>query len=266
MFVPRPKSLEVFTSRNSIFIYCLILSLAFFCATPLSAQIVAQYDFEDGTTQGWGAFNTPTAPVNTTAASENGTHSLLATTNSSGGSSGPSINPNLLPGATYTITGFVQLTAGETATAANFTVQRQDPSCSGGTCYDTIGTYQVPVSDSGWAQIGGTYVVSTTETALTLYAQLVGPSTQQTFYLDNVVITETAPPPNGSAVAAYTFQDGGLDGWAPFGSVTLTNTVSPLTDPSGNTHSLLTSGRSATFMGPSLDLLEGKRLGCGCHL
>ena len=43
-----------------------------------------------------------------------------------------------------------------------------------GTCYDTIGTYQVPVSDSGWVQIGGCYTVSTTETGLTLYAQLVG--------------------------------------------------------------------------------------------
>jgi hypothetical protein len=39
------------------------------------------------------------------------------------------------------------------------------PSCSGGICFDTIGTFQVPVSDSGWAQIGGSYTVGATETA-----------------------------------------------------------------------------------------------------
>ncbi|MBV9182060.1 MAG: endo-1,4-beta-xylanase, partial [Acidobacteria bacterium] len=48
----------------------------------------------------------------------------------------------------------------------------------------------------------------------------------------------------------------GLDGWEPFGSVSLTNTISPIADPAGNTHSLLTSGRTAGFMGPSLNLLS----------
>ncbi len=54
------------------------------------------------------------------------------------------------------------------------------------------------MSSSGWAQIGGSYTVSTTETGLQLYAQLVGPTTAQSFYLDDVVITETAPPPGGT--------------------------------------------------------------------
>ena len=76
----------------------------------------------------------------------------------------------------------------------------------------------------GWAQIGGSYTVSATETGLTLYAQLVGATTAQSFYLDDVVITETAPPPGGTPIATYTFADGGLDGWTPFGSATLTNT------------------------------------------
>ncbi|MGB6194134.1 MAG: carbohydrate binding domain-containing protein, partial [Terracidiphilus sp.] len=192
-----------------------ILALTFACAAAVNAQTVATYSFEDGTAQGWTSFNGASAPVATTAAAYDGSHSLLTTT-STAGAGGPSIPLTgvLQAGAKYTITGYVMLTSGESASNADFTIKRSDPSCSGGTCYDTIGTYQVPVADSGWVQIGGSYTVSTTETALTLYAQLVGASSAQSFYLDDVVITQTAPPPGGNVVAQYTFADGGLDGWS----------------------------------------------------
>ena len=241
--------------KNRVSYFILVLALLF--AGHLGAQTVATYSFEDGTADGWTSFNGASTPVATTAAAYAGTYSLLTSTSSSG-SGGPSISLNgvLVPGAQYTITGYVQLTAGETASNANFTIKRTDPSCSGGTCYDTVGSYQVAVSSSGWVQIGGSYTASATETGLTLYAQLVGATSAQSFYLDDVVITETAPPPGGTPVAAYTFQDGGLDGWSPFGPVTLTNTTSPIADPSGNSHSLLTSNRTAGYMGPSLNLLN----------
>lgn len=177
---------------------CLILVLALLCASRLGAQTVATYSFEDGTADGWTSFNGASTPVATTAAAYAGSYSLLTSTSSSG-SGGPSISLNgtLLPGAKYTITGYVRLTSGEAASDANFTIKRTDPSCSGGTCYDTVGPYQVAVSSSGWVQIGGSYTVSATETGLTLYAQLVGATSAQSFYLDEVVITETAPPPGG---------------------------------------------------------------------
>ena len=75
-----------------------------------------------------------------TLLAEAGSFSLLTTTGSTG-QGGPSISMTgtLLAGAKYTITGFVQLTPGESATNANFTIKRSDPSCSGGTCFDTIG-------------------------------------------------------------------------------------------------------------------------------
>ena len=231
--------------------------LVLLCCAGLSAQVVATYSFEDGTADGWTSFNGASTPVATTAASYVGSYSLLTTTSSSG-SGGPSIplNTVLLAGAKYTITGWVQLTSGESASNANFTIKRSDPSCSGGTCYDTVGNYEVGVTDSGWTQIGGSYTVSTTETGLTLYAQLVGATSAQSFYLDDVVITETAPPPGGTPIAAYTFSDGGLDGWAPFGSVTLTNTAPPVLDPHGDALALLTTNRTAGYMGPSLNLLS----------
>ena len=222
----------------------------------LRAQTVATYDFEDGTAEGWISFFGASAPVATNAAAYSGSNSLLTSTSSSG-TGGPSISLSsvLLPGAQYTITGWVRLTSGEAASNANFTMRRSDASCSGGACYDLIGSYTVAVNDSGWAQIGGTYTPATTETGLLLYAQLVGASSAQSFYLDDVVITQTAPPPGGTPVATYTFSDGGLDGWAPFGSPTLSNAVSPLADPGGNPNSLLTTNRTAGYMGPSLNLL-----------
>ena len=161
---------------------CVILVLVLLFARHLGAQTVATYSFEDGTADGWTSFNGASTPVATNAAAYAGSYSLLTTTGS-GGAGGPSVSLNsvLQAGAKYTITGYVQLTAGESATNANFTIRRSDPSCSGGTCYDTIGTYQVPVSDSGWVQIGGSYTVSTTETGLTLYAQLVGADQRAVF-------------------------------------------------------------------------------------
>ena len=250
--LPKYQALGAASCRWTLIALIVLLLLS--TGQPLRAQVVAQYSFENGT-QGWSGFFNSTVQVST-AAAESGSQSLLATTNSSG-QGGPSISLNtvLLPGATYTITGYVMLTNGEAATNANFTIARSDPACSGGTCYDTIGTYQVPVSDSGWSLIGGTYKVSSTETALLLYAQLVGPTTTQSFYLDNVVITETAPPPGGTPVATYTFADGGLDGWEPFGSVSLSNSVPPVPDPNADSRSLLVTNRTATYMGPSLSLL-----------
>src|SRR5277367_4851128 len=223
----------------------------------VEAQTIATYSFEDGTADGWTSFNGATTPVASNAAAESGSLSLLTTTGATG-QGGPSIlaSSTLQAGAKYTITGFVQLAPGESPSNANFTVKRTDPTCSGGTCFDTVGSFEVAVSDSGWAQIGGSYTVSATETGLTLYAQLVGPTTAQSFYLDDVTITETAPPPGGTPVATYTFSDGGLDGWCPFGSATLANATPPVVDPNGDTNSLLVTNRTATYMGPSLNLLS----------
>lgn len=235
-----------------------LLPLLLLAAAPLArAQTVATYNFDDGTADGWTSFNGATTPTATTAASYTGAYSLLTSTSSTG-SGGPAINLGSLlqAGAQYTITGYVMLAPGEPDTNANFTIKRSDPACSGGTCYDTVGSYQVPVTSSSWTQIGGSYTVSATETGLTLYAQLVGATSAQSFYLDDVVITETAPPPGGTPVATYTFANGSTDGWTPFGSDTVTGAQLPLADPSGDNYGLLTTNRTATYMGPGLNLLN----------
>src|SRR5215475_584196 len=234
-----------------------VLFLSLLCPTVGRAQVIAQYDFEDGSTQGWTSFNGASAPANSTDVAQSGTHSLLTTTNSSG-AGGPGIQlTNLVPGASYQITAFVRLTSGTTATNANLTMKRSDasnPSCSGGTCFDTIGNFQVPVTDSGWAQVGGTYTVSTTETGLFLYAQLIGPTSAQSFYLDDVVINQIGAPPGGpqdNSGITTTFEDGGLDGWSSRASAVLANSTQ---DAHGGSHSLLTTSRVAAFDGPQISV------------
>jgi endo-1,4-beta-xylanase len=253
-----PGIRSFFARQNRVnFLVSSFIIFTILCIARADAQTIATYSFEDGTAQGWTSFNGASVPVATNAAAYAGSYSLLTTTGTTG-QGGPSINVGgvLEAGAKYTITGYLRLTSGESATNANFTIRRSDPSCSGGTCYDTIGTYQVPVNDAGWTQIGGSYTASTTETGLSLYAQLVGAATAQSFYLDDVVITQTAPPPGGTTVQTYTWSDGGLDGWGSFGSVTLTNAAPPLMDPAGDANALLTTNRTATYMGPSLNLLS----------
>ncbi|MDB6101852.1 MAG: Endo,4-beta-xylanase precursor [Gammaproteobacteria bacterium] len=241
-------------SSRSRLIFGTAFLFALLFTPPVHAQVVAQYGFEDGTAQGWTSFNGAGAPVNSAAAAHSGTQSLLTATNSSGGG-GPGIQlTNLVPGASYQITAYVLLSSGETATAANLTLQRSDPGCSGGTCYDTIGTYQVPVSDSGWVQVGGTYTVSSSETGLLLYAQLVGPTSAQSFYLDDVVINQIAGPPGGpqdNSGITTTFEDSALDGWSSRAGAALANSTA---DAHGGAHSLLVTNRVAVYDGPQISV------------
>lgn len=226
----------------------ILLAISLLGFAPLSAQTIATYDFENGSTDGWGPFYGPNTQVSTTAAAYSGNSSLLSTT--SGGASDPAIDVSgiLQPGATYTITGWVRLTSGESPLNANFTIKRTD---TDGTHYDFVQNYEVPVNDSGWAQIGGTYTPTTTETGLLLYAQLVNAS--GSFYLDDVVITQTAPAPGGTTVKEWTFA-GGQDGWFPFGSPTLSVTAPPVQDPNHNANALLTTNRTQSYMGPAIQL------------
>src|SRR6185437_1164248 len=262
----------------SIAVTALALS-AFLLVRPAGAQQlpqqIAQYTFEDGTADGWTPFFDASAPNYSTAATaaadpDGGKGSLLTTVNytSSGGGGGPALQlTGLIPGATYTITGYLMLTSGEAASEANLTIQRQDSGC-GGTCYDTVGTYQVPVTSGAWAKIGGTYTVSTTATGLLLYAQLsqtTTPTTAQSFYLDDVTITETAGPPNSgqqdNSGIATNFEDGGLDGWTQRSGAQGLSNVGIANGPEGETNALYVQDRAAYWDGPQISVLNKMYVG-----
>ena len=107
----------------------LLFAIALLGLLPLSAQTVATYDFENGSTDGWVSFYNASTPVSTNAAAYTGSYSLLTTTSATG-TGGPSISLNsvLQPGATYTITGWIRLTSAQRTANANFTVARTDAS------------------------------------------------------------------------------------------------------------------------------------------
>ena len=101
------------------------LCFSAFLNTTLAAQTIVQTDFEDGTVQGW----IPRGPVTLANTEEvpahGGTHSLK-TTGRTQGFHGPSLNVFgvVTKGATYQVTAWVRLVAGEVPTQIRVTVQR----------------------------------------------------------------------------------------------------------------------------------------------
>src|SRR5690349_8528164 len=80
-------------------ILAVLFLLLLCCPRSGSARVIATYDFEDGTAQGWTSFNGASTPANSTAAAHMGTQSLLTTTNSAGQGGPGIVLTNLAPGA-----------------------------------------------------------------------------------------------------------------------------------------------------------------------
>src|SRR5579884_758999 len=113
------------------------------------------------------------------------------------------------------------------------------------------------MSGSAWVKLQGTYSFSNIPGApgsLVLYVQ--SSSATDSFYLDDVTITETAPPPpdpsqQDNTGITSTFEDGGIDGWSGRGSATVANSTA--TAHTGS-HSLLVTGRTANWNGPQISV------------
>lgn len=222
---------------------------------------VVQNGFESGagnwTTQGDG--NTKATVSSTTA--HTGSQSLL-TTGRSDTWMGPSLDltNTLQKGATYQITGWVKLVSGETPSKLNFTVKRT-PADGSAAQYDQV-TTPTTVSDSGWVKLDGTYTFSTDVSALSIY--LESDSKTNSYYLDDFSIIMTKPAPttanSGSSSGStqsvnktYGFENGSTNGWVPRGDSNVK--IASVTDQhESGSSSLLTTGRSKTWMGPSLDV------------
>lgn len=222
-------------------------------ALPLAAQPLVQNDFEDGTTQGWIPRGSGVSVSNSTAAANGGTHSLL-TTGRTAGFMGPSLNilSTLTPGATYQVTVFVRLETGTAPTTVKVTVQRTQS--NGSNAFDTVASSSAnAVTDAAWVKLTGLYSFTAGSTGLLLYVE--SSSTTASYYIDDFNITFLAPPPGpppNTTGLTTTFETGTAEGWKPrIGPEVLTVTSA---DHHGGTFSLLTSGRTAPFQGPSYDV------------
>jgi endo-1,4-beta-xylanase len=207
------------------------------------------WDFEDGTTQGWGPFGSPTV-ANSTDFANTGTHSLK-TTNRTSGFMGPSINlqGQLTKGATYQVTLSARLVAGGGSATIQPTMMRTPT--GGSAAFDSVGS--ATVTETAWTTINAIYSFSTDNSGLTFYVQ--SSSATASYYIDTVSITQVAPPPGppgNTTGATSTFESNTLEGWkARTGAETVAVSTA---DAHGGTYSLLTTNRTATYMGPAFDV------------
>ena len=205
-------------------------------------------DFEDGTTQGWFPFGSPTV-ANSTDVANTGTHSLL-TTNRTSGFMGPgiSLTGQLTAAANYQVSVAARLQAGQAATGLKVTVMRSF--ADGTSAFDSV-VPSTQVTDQAWVTLQGNYsFASSTNSSgsalsgIILYVE--SDSATASYYIDTFSLTQSAPPP-----ISFDFEDGTAQGWFPFGSPTVANSTDTAFT---GTHSLLTTNRTASFMGPGVNV------------
>jgi endo-1,4-beta-xylanase len=216
--------------------------------SPPPTEVVAEYDFEDGSTQGWAARGDAVLEAVTEAA-HTGSYSLK-TTGRTAGWHGPGLNVlgMLGKGAVYEIGGCVRLVTGESATTIRISMARTP--VGEDTAYEWIVSSEDDgVTDAEWVLLQGQYSFDTDVEGLTLYVE----STSETagFYLDDVTITMVSPPP-GEAIAEYDFEDGTEQGWVGRGDAVLEAVTEAAHTGS---YSLKTTGRTAGWHGASVNVL-----------
>jgi endo-1,4-beta-xylanase len=233
----------------------LLLALA---AVPASAQTnVVQHDFEDGTFQGWVPRGGGVVLTNTDEVAPRpggtGTRSLR-TTGRTQGFHGPSLNvlPVLTKGATYQLTVWARLVAGQAPTTVRVTVQR---TAGGSTLFDTVvQSANNAITDGAWVQLTGLYAFAGADpTGLLLYVEAT--TATSAYYIDDFRIDKISDPPGlppNTTGLTSTFETGTTEGWT---SRTGTEIVAASTaDAHTGTWSLLTTNRTSAFRGPNTNV------------
>jgi endo-1,4-beta-xylanase len=218
-------------------------------APPAIAQepVVFTSDFEGGTTDGWFGRGSAVVAASTEQAHAGETSLLTTGRTASWNGPGHSMIGVLEAGATYEIEAFVRLAEG--ADPVTMTVQRRP--AGGSDQFDTV-AFQVSASDQDWVRVAGSYTFSTEDNEeLQLY--LESPNETASFYLDDVSITMTSPPPGGGSevLLATDFETGTTEGWGARGPEQVAASDA---DAHTGSWSLLTTGRTDSWNGPSRDI------------
>ncbi len=224
-------------------------------ALPVAAraQVVLQHGFEDGTTQGWFARGGTIAPVSEAAAS--GVYSLKQSGRTATWNGPGLMLTTLLERDTpYEFSAAVRLTPGQLATTLKMTMARVP--LGGSTAYEEIAP-SASVTDAAWVTLRGSYRFSGDVDSLMLYVESASETAE--FYLDDVRISKVVPDQSGflsdfedGTLLGYTTPGGTPRYWVGRGPTVVANVAD--TAQSG-ARSLLASGRTASWNGPSLDIL-----------
>ncbi|WP_171074929.1 endo-1,4-beta-xylanase [Nonomuraea basaltis] len=229
-----------------------LVTAALLCLVPvLPAHAAADltYDFEDGTTQGWGPRGGDVSVAVTTDAARGGTSSLL-TTGRTATWHGASIAAPFARGVTYHVTAYARLVTGQPGSTIALTVQRTPT--GGDTAYERVAA--ATVTDGEWVRLAGTYLFSADSTDLQLYAE--SSDATSAYYLDDIVISPQGDPTREPISTG--FEDGTAQDWSPRASATLESSTAAA---HGGARSLAVTGRSASWDGPAMNVLG--RMGKG---
>jgi endo-1,4-beta-xylanase len=170
-------------------------------ATPKPTEMpeaLTEYDFEDGTTQGWGPRGEEAVSV-TTDVAHSGSYSLLATDRKAEWQGATVDVAGLLEaGSTYEIGGYVRLAEGEPASKVVVTMQRTP--VGGDTQYEWIApSADKGVTDAKWVHLQGQYSYGGEVSELLLYVESPDAALVD-FYIDDITITRLSGSLSGPPV------------------------------------------------------------------
>ncbi|MFI7632936.1 endo-1,4-beta-xylanase [Nonomuraea sp. NPDC049400] len=223
-----------------------LVAAALLCLVPaVSAHAAADvtYDFEDGTTQGWGPRGGGVSVAVTTDAAHGGTGSLL-TTGRTATWHGASISAPFVRGVGYTVTAYARLVSGLPSSTIALTVQRTPT--GGDTTYERVAA--ATVTDGGWVRLSGNYLFTAESAGVQLYAESSDATSD--FYLDDIVITPLGDPTREPI--SSDFEDGTAQDWTPRAAAALEPSTAAA---HAGSRALAVSGRSASWDGPALNVL-----------
>ncbi|MEV4356744.1 endo-1,4-beta-xylanase [Nonomuraea sp. NPDC049625] len=222
-----------------------LVAAALLCLVPaLSAHAAADlaYDFENGTTQGWGPRGDGVSVTVTPDAAHGGTSSLL-TAGRTATWHGASISAPFVRGVGYTVTAYARQVSGRPAATIALTVQRTPT--GGSTTYERVAA--ATVTDGGWTRLSGNYLFTAESADVQLYAESSDATGE--FYLDDIVVTPLGDPTREPV--SSDFEDGTAQDWAPRAAATLLPSAEAA---HAGSRSLAVSGRSASWDGPALNV------------
>ncbi|AQZ65513.1 hypothetical protein BKM31_32265 [[Actinomadura] parvosata subsp. kistnae] len=215
-------------------------------ATGLTSDL--SYDFEDGTTQGWGPRGDGVSVTVTPDAARTGGGGL-AVTGRTATWHGAAITAPFARGVGYTVTAYARLAAGQPSSTIAMTVQRTPT--GGETTYERVAA--ATVTDAGWVRLSGSYLFTAESTGVQLYVESSDATSQ--YHLDDIVVTPLGDPTREPITSD--FEDGTAQDWSSRAAAVLETGTTAHT----GTRALTVTGRSASWDGPALNVLG--RMGKG---
>lgn len=218
---------------------------------PLGSSIVGDGSFETGL-GGWSGFGGASTALST-AQAHGGVQSAL-TTGRTATWQGPIFNllPVATKGATYRITGSVRV-EGSSSEPVNVTVKSV---CGSTTNFTPVASGTA--SNTAWTDLAGSYLVPNCPSLSELSVYFEGPAAGVGVYIDDVAVSQRlsvpiVPAPQGFNLLGNGDVELGADGWGPFGATFVRSS----TKFHGGAFSAQSTGRTATWQGPSIQLPTG---------